>query len=296
MGLVISEGRKLTIWGLVLGGVTVAGLSFWLTHRAVQSPTTAAQEGEGGAAPAASAPSSGPAPSSQPVLVDTFGAASYSLARWTVDDSHMAGWIDTISVEPGGGLQVSSDDQVLAVGGWAGDPGVGIRTSTVVLTLCDTVVGAVDTGKPRPDVAAKVHPNLNQSGWQARLLVGHLPRCEGTYLEAWTLYPDSAVLVPLDGRIKIGLPPLNPAISLKGYTAHAPFAPDSVPPPRKAVTVDIDSTLALKRTPSRDGASLSQFPPGRYRASRLDEQDGWLLLVIDGKAGWAPRELVRISG
>jgi hypothetical protein len=228
------------------------------------------------------------------IAVDSFSSDGHSLARWTLDETRTAGWIDTITVEPGGGLQVSRDDQMLVVGGWAGETVLGARASAVLLSLCDTLIGVAPVNRPRLDVAEKVHPNLSLSGWQARLLVGHLPRCEGSHLEAWTVYPDGPMLLPLEGRVRITLPPRNEAISLAGFAGQSPVTADMMPR-AQGVMVEVDKTMTLTRIPVANGPVLFQVGPGRYPASQLEEQDGWLLLVIKGKGGWLRREAVRLS-
>jgi hypothetical protein len=190
---------------------------------------------------------------------------------------------------------VSGDDQILNIGGWAGETGLGIRSPTVVLTLCDLVVGAVPVGRPRPDVAATVHPNLKESGWQARLLIGHLPRCDGTYLEAWAVYPNGTVLLPLEGRIRLTLPPRNPALALDRFAVRPPVFPEPVARTR-LITIEIDKIATTRRAPTLEAPALHRIGPGRYQADQLDERDDWLLLVVDGKGGWLPRGAIRISG
>ena len=274
LDVLLKDGR-LKRWGLPIGLLVVVGVVATLLI---------------GRKPAAPLP---PPPPPQ-TLVDSFASGAYSLGDWAINDALYAGWIDTVTVEPGGSHQVSRDDQMLLATGWAGEGTVGLRVPTVILTLCDTVVAATPVKNSRPDVAAKIHPNLGESGWQARLLVGHLPRCEGTYLEAWAIYPDGTVLLPLGGRVRVNLPPRDAAVVLSGFAGSPPLRPDPTARP-KTVTVDADSTLILKRRPSADGPVVNRYSPGRYTAYRLDEREAWVLLAIDGQIGWVSREAVRIA-
>jgi len=227
--------------------------------------------------------------------VDSFAPVdAYRLDDWTLDEQLSAGWLDNISVVPKGGLEVSRNDEVLLVSGWAGEISAGVQTPSVVLTACDTVIGAAEVKQSRPDVAQTVHPNLANSGWSARLLVGHLVRCEGSVLEAWAVHPNGRELIPLKGRVNLNLPAPDPALSL----AH--FAPRPVLRPNQTAALPVlrftlASPAALVRGPEMKQAALLQLAPGRYEANLIDERNDWLLLEFNHQFGWLPRQGLKVA-
>ncbi len=127
------------------------------------------------------------------VIVDSFPLdAQGATTDWRGIEGS-AGHFDQLVLLDGSGATdggVSTID-ILIARGWAGDTGLGMRLSDVLLARCDRIVAHAKVTLERPDVAKAVHPNLVRSGWEAQLLAGHLPSCGNDDLSAWAVVPGS---------------------------------------------------------------------------------------------------------
>lgn len=226
-------------------------------------------------------------------------AATRPLSDWQTDPRKTMGWIDTASLVTVTGTPRQTpnltNEDLLVVSGWAGEMDIGIRIHRVLLVICDRVVATTTAGLPRPDVAEKVHSNLAQSGWSAKLAIGHLPRCQDAALTAWGTNRTGKMLFPLAGRVQLPLPPVDPLLSLKYLTSPPPFAPGDDPPSPVRFVSFLNKKTALLRTPAKTGTTIDQMDGGRYPATILEEMPDWLQLVVGDKAGWVPRSSIKLE-
>ncbi|MBI1209524.1 MAG: SH3 domain-containing protein [Azospirillum sp.] len=229
-----------------------------------------------------------------PIRVDSFGSGSYPLTDWPIEATVTTGWLDSVTVESPEKRPLRDDD-VLVLAGWAGESGIGIRVSYVVFSFCGQVVGAVAVGESRPDVAQTVHPNLRNSGWHARLLVGHLPRCGESMLEAWSVNLAASGLFPLNGRIGLALPDRKQSSAIDSFVAAPVFKPgDGTPIAVVAFTVRARS-LNIRRGPGTDFGVAGDLPAGKYTGYVLDSEDGWVQVIAGDKAGWGSSRYIELD-
>jgi hypothetical protein len=159
-------------------------------------------------APAASTVPAPPKPEPRrAVTVDSFTPDKiYPLADWQLVPAAL-GKIDSVSARDSGGrvksLTQLLENDVISASGWAGEGYLGIRFPYVLLSVCETVVATVRIGVPRPDIARSVHRNLANSGWQARLRAGDLPRCEEMQLRAYAIGGARRIVFPLNGEFAV---------------------------------------------------------------------------------------------
>lgn len=196
------------------------------------------------------------------------------------------GWIDS--------LRANEDGAVLHVSGWAGDPEFGLRTPYVGVGACGVLVAVVAVAGERPDVRDNVHPNLDRSGWSARLFAGHLPDCESRRIEAYALLPGGRILAKL---ASVQVEP--PALAAAGVQADGPAAllrPGDLPGPELARARVARPHQALRRCAGEGCAETARLPRGEHSLAILDRRDGWALVSLpgSGRAGWLPeREVER---
>lgn len=252
------------------------------------------------AAPAPTARSPAPAPSPLPIAVASVPAAeTYALADWT-EAKTPSGFLDGVTLE-GASLDPEKSrllvgEDVLTATGWAGDRALGIRFPKVLLAMCGRIVAAADVGLDRPDVAKAVHPNLAKSGWSARLLVGHLPRCAGATLAAWAVAPFGKVVFPLAGAVALDLPPARPLDPALTVETHPLPRPADMSDAAKPVKIVARSKVNMRRCGSTRCKVVGQLAPGTHIAGLLDRADGWALVVTQDQAtGWLAERVVTIE-
>jgi len=235
------------------------------------------------------------------VVVDTLPPENqYPLSVWYIE-SIGAGWVDSLRVtgktaRPDGTVPALPDDILLAQG-WTGDNALGMRLPYVLLTLCDTVIATVPVTGDRPDVAGAIHPHLETSGWQARLLTRHLPRCESSILKAYGVAPARRMVFPLAGEFNLlFLDSAQPSTQLLVEHAAPSLRPEHIPALPPSMTIAVQSgRAALKRCGDAKCPSLASLPRGEHRVTVLDQSPDWLLIFSDRGAGWLERKLVTAS-
>jgi hypothetical protein len=190
------------------------------------------------------------------------------------------GWVD--------GAREIDEGAVLVVSGWAGDPELGLRVAFVGVGACGTIVATVPVEGERPDVRAKVHPNLDRSGWTARIFAGHLPSCEDRAIEAHAILPGGRVLA----KLAVG-PGALPPLSDVGAEADGPAdlrRPGDLPGPELARARVARTHQPLRRCAGAECAEIARLPRGEHLVVVVDRRDGWALVSVPGteRAGWAP--------
>lgn len=196
------------------------------------------------------------------------------------------GWVDSV--------RASDDGAVLIVGGWAGDPALGVRIPIVGVGACGTIVATVPVEGERQDVRANVHPNLDRAGWTARIFADHLPSCDGRALEAYAFLPGGRVAAKLalaDATI--------PALAPDGAVADGPAAmrrPTDLAPPETIRMRVAAAHQVLRRCAEPACGESSRVPRGEHRLVVLDRRDGWSLIALPGaeRAGWLPEREIDV--
>lgn len=234
--------------------------------------------------------------SSKPmVIVDSLPpAAQGALGEWRGIQGS-AGYFDQLVRVDGsqpGDSAVSAIDIVVARG-WAGDTGLGMRFTDVLLARCNRIVGRAKVTLDRPDVAKAVHPNLVRSGWEAQLLAGHLPSCGDDELSAWAVIPGSpALLVSLIGRHSVSVDQVGrPAIS--NVSAQTGIRPESYEAPAKETFEILASRANLRRCGSTKCEVTGQIDGGTYSGILLDDNGEWSLFGFEDRQGWMFNKLYR---
>jgi hypothetical protein len=188
------------------------------------------------------------------------------------------GWID--------GARTAEDGAVLAVSGWAGDPGLGLRIPYVGVGACGTIVASVKVDLPRPDVRQNVHPNLERAGWQARIFAAHLPDCADRRLEAYAFLPGGRALARLESAASIpdGLGAANAYAAMPAALVRPA---DLESPAMLRVRVNAARTT-LRRCAGDPCAETASLARGEHRVTLLEKRDGWALIHVQGseRAGW----------
>lgn len=221
--------------------------------------------------------------------VDSFSPADqYSLIDW-VQDSGEAGGIDQATVAGphprslGDGPVEAGD--ILQLSGWAGDPVLGIRFTTVVFTACGKVIGAAAVTMERPEITRWVHPNLSPAGWTARLAVAHLPACDNVAIRAWAVHA-ARFIYPLEGRVSLSLPDADHLAAVPVTAGAAVMRPDEQPRlDRAAVSVGADGAV-LRRCANSGCEAVGTLAEGVHASAVLDRRGAWTLIVAENQAGW----------
>ncbi len=225
-----------------------------------------------------------PPPPARPVVEVDSVAQGFPVSAYRIQKTQ-TGWIDRMAVE--------DDGAVVAVSGWAGDPGLGLRVPYVALGACGSIVAVVRVEQPRADVATSVHPNLDRSGWQARLFAGHLPACANRKLEAHALLPGGKMLVPLQTAQDYPLASLGDGAGVDPHGPPGLIAPGDLAygPP---VRVKLAGPTALLRCAQVVCANVGQIARGEYKVLTLDRRDGWTLVhfATDNRVGWLPETAI----
>jgi hypothetical protein len=241
-----------------------------------------------------------PAPATPPpveISIDSIAAAlSYPIADWQIATAE-AGWFDafesqSVAVPPGSSVRVAPATVVVARG-WAGDQALGTRLPFVLLTACETVVASVRVDLPRPDVARAVHPNLEQSGWQANLFVDDLPQCDPMILRAYAVGPAGRIVFPLAGEFALKPSPAQTTAPFTLRRAAAPLQPADIPETPQIAGLSIRTARAnLRRCGDPSCPVVGSLATGEHQAAVLDEAREWLLISAGGTAGWIARRFV----
>ena len=236
----------------------------------------------------------------KPVTVDSVALADgYPLTDWTIKTA-FGGYLDSTTFS---GVQLDAeaipllrDSDIIVVSGWAGDAGLGMRISRVLISICGQVVAAVTADIPREDVAKAVHPNLTAPGWRATLLVGHLPRCENATLSAWAVAPFGRILFPLHGELPLPLGPLrgiDPGLPVTGGVLIKPA--DAAPPPRIFIEIK-GAGIDLRSCADTSCPAVGTLPHGKHEGIRLDTGTDWTLVVVPGRAsGWVSDKAATVA-
>jgi hypothetical protein len=224
-----------------------------------------------------------PAPPLRRVAVDSF-AEGLKAETSKIQDLAI-GWVDDV--------RATEDGAVLVASGWAGDPGLGLRVGFVGVGACGTVVATVAVGAARPDVRTAVHPNLDRSGWTARIFADHLPNCEGRTLEAYAFLAGGRVLAKLASG-----PGALPELAGAGAQPDGPSAllhPSDLAGPELGRT-RVAVPQSLRRCGGTECAETARLPRGEHLLVVLDRREGWALVkaAASDNAGWLPeRQLDR---
>src|SRR4051812_38465960 len=245
--------------GLKIAGITaaVAGVAFglaygWSRSQRPPPPSVAAPQTPGNPDYIdAIAPAPRAAPPLVEISVDSVAAAlTYPVADWKIASAD-AGWFDafesqSVAAPPGSTVRVVPSSIVVARG-WAGDQTLGMRLPFVLLAVCETVVASVQVDLARPDVARTVHPNLDQSGWQAKLLVDDLPQCDPMILRAYAVGSASRSVFPLAGEFALKPSPAHSAAQFIPRRPAAPLRPADIPETPKVMGLSIRTARANLR-------------------------------------------------
>ena len=295
--------NRRSIWAMIgLFCAPVLGAQIYLATTSPERTATVAENSNNPTAPDTMSIKAGivlplPPPTSPTLDVDTFGPASvYPLAAWTVGSAG-GGWFDSLAVGgavagPGTTVEVKDGD-VIRVGGWAGDPSLGMRLPYVLLSICDVVVATVPVTAPRPDVAQTVHPHLGASGWQAKLLVDDLPRCETERLQAYGVAATRRVAFPLSGAFDLKISDTGSPTASAVNHARPAVLPDDIPEAAPLATLTIaGNRVNLRRCGDVACAAIGTLAAGTHDVTILDRTDDWLLLFSPKATGWLARRVV----
>lgn len=244
------------------------------------------------AAPATAAPvASVPAVPASPV--DSIGPEGwYALSDWTLRPVP-AGWVDAARIVEGP-TDPGSANSILELTGWAGLADLGMRMHHVVLAACDKVFASVPVNGRRADVAKSAHPNLGQSGWVARIALGHVPECADRTVSAFGVASRSRQAWPLQQGAAIGT--VRPAVA-EGPRPHAAAAllrPEGM---GEVALVDIAvnaASLNMRRCADTTCKALQKVTKGSYPGVVVEEAGDWLLVQFEDKAGWMSKQHVAI--
>jgi len=228
------------------------------------------------------------------ITVDSHGAdAAYPLAAWARVGVN-SGFLDGARVD---GVALAefetalAPDAVIDVFGWAGVRDIGVRLPYVVLSACERVFASVPVEGARPDVADAVHPNLGESGWRARVLAAHVPRCDDVRIRAWGVTPLGPGLLPLSGAARISVPVPDSAAAAERASAPPLLTPERVPEvPLREITITAD-LVNIRRCASIDCEILSQMEGGTYTVYILQNGAEWSLLSFENGTGWLANRL-----
>lgn len=229
------------------------------------------------------------------VLVDSFAPAEQdALLTWPIVQTSV-GHFDVLriaSLPPNGGPVPA--DTLMAAQGWAGDSGLGLRFTDVLLTRCSRVIARAQVTLDRPDVAKAVHPNLLRSGWVAQIYAGDLPSCADDRISAWAVISGApARLAPLIGshEVEVASGGNNEP---RRVSAQENLNPDEYPsPPFQAIEVRA-SRANLRRCGSTACPVVAKVDRGIWEGQILDRIDDWSLVAFEGRAGWIFDELYQV--
>lgn len=224
-------------------------------------------------------------------------ALQYAISEWNAV-SFYSGFIDQVLIDG----EDRSSQQIIDVTrsslitliGWAGHSEFGMRTPTVLFSVCEKVVGVATVQDPRQDVADNVHMNLTRAGWKATIAVEHLPQCEKPILVAWAQAPLGYNIFPLHGgRILNFTGGEAPAYKLTSRF-RPPRHDDRSQPKMKTVVVTANA-LRIRRCPTTDCAVVGQITAGRHEGFLIEQAGDWSLVQIDQQVGWVSKNYLAIQ-
>jgi hypothetical protein len=295
--------RRRRTWPIFVGIVSAMLLAMaavgWIVSALHREPPPPAVTANLALPPPAPEPAPPPKPP-EPVTVDSVAPSdSYPLTDWTIEKAS-GGNIDGATFA---GAQLDAetaplltDSDVIAVSGWAGDAGLGMRFSRVLISVCGRVVAAATADMPREDVAKSIHPNLTAPGWSVKLLVGHLPRCENATLSGWAVAPFGRILFPLHGELPLPLGPsrgIDPGLPVTGGVLIKPA--DAAPPPRIFIEIK-GAGIDLRSCADTSCPAVGTLPHGKHEGIRLDTGTDWTLVVVPGRAsGWVSDKAATVA-
>jgi len=313
---------RINRWTLLLTGLVVLVAGFLLfrsdpdeQRHTGPAPETARQDTEIPAPPEADGPPDEAAPSepvpdtglvrpeleldgdAEPVvLVDSFSPSEQMpLTTWSMVQTSV-GHFDVLRIAnlPAGGGPVPANT-LMAAHGWAGDPGLGLRISDVLLARCNRIVARAQVTVDRSDVAEGVHPNLLRSGWAAQIYAGDLPSCADNRISAWAVIPGvPARLAPLIGSHSVEVEPDGDS-TRRRVSAQINLDPYNYPPPPLR-SIELRASRAnMRRCGSTACPVVAQVDSGIREGQILERHDEWSLVSIEGRAGWIFNELYRVG-
>ena len=256
-------------------------------------------------------PGTGPATASQtarlpaprkvvpPAPVDSHALdEQYDILKWNLV-AYRSGSIDAVQAAGGppdgdGRLTLSKGDYI-RLSGWAGHPAYGMRFRDVLFSLCGKVVGRAAVKGLRPDVAAAVHRNLEQSGWSAKLATDLLPRCEQQVLQAWGVAPIGHNIFPLNGQAAIYF--VEPPGSAE--RRYQPRLSPLTPAENGAVElmkINVRaSALRLRQCGDVSCKAVGRVSQGTHEGYVLETVGDWTLFQIGSAVGWASNRYLSVQ-
>ena len=241
-----------------------------------------------------------PAPPKLDIAVESLAPADFRpLGEWQIFGAQAdAGWFDTVKAPTAGfapGETVTVDTQgTLTATGWAGDGVLGVRFPYVLLALCGQVIASVPVGDTRTDVAKAVHPNLEKSGWRARIFAGELPHCDDMTLQAYGVAAARRIIFPLQGKFTLAVTQSVSTADVSVRHGAAAARPENIPeaPPSIVVTTAAARTN-LRRCGDVKCEVVGFLATGRHTVALLDQAAQWMLVAGSGGAGWVSRDAAR---
>ncbi|MFN0042386.1 MAG: hypothetical protein ACKVSF_04135 [Alphaproteobacteria bacterium] len=262
------------------------------------SPASALLEGAAASPPRVVARQKPPLPqgvAAPPADIASFAPADQmEMSQWVMAEA-VAGHFDVLALQRGGvpidAKTPALPGDVFEAQGWAGEGSIGLSLRDVILSMCGKSVGHARVVGTRADVAEKIHPNLGRSGWRARLLAAHLPRCGDGQLRAWAVVPGGGSLLPLGNVFSVALAPASPGATVPpGARA---FGPRDVARPRLVAIEILATGTELRRCGRIDCASVGDLFAGSQQGYVAEEAGDWALIVFARLAGWIQKSQFR---
>lgn len=230
--------------------------------------------------------------------VDSVPASlQYAVSEWNAV-SFYSGFVDRVLVD--GEDRTSQQvidvarNSLITLTGWAGHSEFGMRTPTVLFSVCDTVIGVTTVQDPRQDVADNVHINLTRSGWKATIAVEHLPQCEKPVLVAWAQAPLGYNIFPLHGgrvlNLTGGAPP-----DFQLNSRYRPARQNERSQPQMRTILVKANALRIRRCPTTECNIVGQFASGDYSGFVIERAGEWSLVQINQQVGWVSTKYLTIQ-
>lgn len=159
-----------------------------------------------------------------------------------------------------------------------------MRTPKVLFAICGKVIGHTETGLPRPDVAAAIHPNLSHSGWSAQLSIDLMPHCEDAKLTTWAVAPIGSNIFRLTGEY---VPPhRDEERTDTNAMSILPFRPGDNPRAAPEILKFASAPVAIRKCPASSCEIVAQLSTKEQVGFVIERRKGWRLVQIDRIAGW----------
>ncbi len=231
--------------------------------------------------------------------VDSYATTKvYPALDWKRIDEE-SGYVDALLISgqnvPAGQVATVGPVDLIQLSGWAGQKSLGMRIHNVVFTICDVVVGSVAVTGKRPDVAKAVHPNLEISGWQARLYGADLPTCPTAILQAWAQPPTGPVIAPLLDSWKISFIDSNAPQQFQITHTKDYLTPDKIP---ELVWRNIrvkPRAVNLRRCASTKCKKVGRLVKGVIKGAVIEKSDKWALILSEKGSGWIFANLIKVT-